>query len=101
MQSLFNKILILFIGLCFASSVLEIDAKECKQNYDKEQHSFISANKTTINHSVKIIKEVAIIKPIRSIFQDEYFFDYQAAKIKAPPPKSQQKLFIKNSSLLI
>ncbi len=101
MQSLFNKILILFIGLCFASSVLEIDAKECKQNYDKEQHSFISADQNTITYPVKIIKEVAIIKPILSIFQVENFFNCQAAKSNAPPPKSQQKLFIKNSSLLI
>lgn len=101
MKLLFSKILILFIGICFVSSILELDVKERKQNYEKEQHSFVSSDKSTINHSVKIIKEEAIVKSILSIFQAEYFLDYQVAKLNAPPPKSQQKIFIKNSSLLI
>ncbi len=101
MKIIISKILLLFIGICFVSSILELEGKECKQNYDKEQHSFISSDKSTSINSIKIIKEVAIIKPILSFLTEAYFFDYQAAKINAPPPKSQQRLFIKNSSLLI
>ena len=37
----------LLTGICYLLQTLELDSNECKQNYEKETHTFISCSKTT------------------------------------------------------
>lgn len=44
-----NFILLLLTSLCYFTFVFEWESKECKQNYAKENHSYISCVKTVDN----------------------------------------------------
>ncbi len=49
MKSKFLKIIILLVGVAYIASACEFDHKEMKQNYEKENHSYITAAKTGVD----------------------------------------------------
>jgi len=94
-------ILLLMTGFVYLLSVLELDSNEYKQNYAKENHTYISCAKTTGNfnfHSVKIFD-------LPVTFSNNYFQCYLeqvTVKISLYPDHSPpDKIFLSYLSLQI
>lgn len=94
-------IILLLTGFIYLFSVLELDSKECKQNYTKENHTYFSYTNTTDNFNFHSVK--TLILPVS--FSNNYFqccFDPVIVKIPqytvhSPP----EKIFLRYLSLRI
>ena len=101
MKHLFLKLLVLVIGFAYTSSVFELDKEECKQNYEKENHSYITCVKTVDNSTSHFDTPLELetffvnIQPVYFVFVKSLAF---SSFINDDPP---DKLYLLHSSLLI
>ena len=61
MKLFLNKILVVIVGVCFLSAYFEFNDAEKKQNYEKETHTYISAEKQAHIFSIKKIEKNPIV----------------------------------------
>ncbi len=101
MKLFLSKILVVIIGVCFLSAYFEVNDAEKKQNYEKETHTYISAEKQTPNFSVKKLDKNPIIFLSFETIISKRFSEEQAAKVYPPPPIITQQLFLRHSVFLI
>jgi hypothetical protein len=95
------KILLLFSAFCYLASVTEFDSHECKQNYARENHSYVNYVPGKENVKVKIqhIKQIAVFP--------EYYTSFYNSVISIPQKKGlldkscTQKIFLLHEALLI
>lgn len=101
MKLFLNKILVVIIGICFLSAYFEFNDAEKKQNYEKETHTSISAEKQTSNFSIKKLdKNPIVFLPFETIIS-KHFSEKQTAKVYPLFPIITQQLFLKYSVFLI
>lgn len=101
MKLFLSKILVLIIGVCFLSAYFEFNDAEKKQNYEKEAHTYISAEKQASNFSLKKLeKNLIVFLPFETIIS-RHFSEKQTAKVYPPPPVITQQLFLRYSVFLI
>ena len=101
MKLFLNKILVAIIGVCFLSAYFELNDVEKKQNYEKESHIYISAEKQTSNFSLKKLEKPPIVFLPFETITSRYFSERQTAKVYPPPPIITQQLFLRYSVFLI
>lgn len=58
MKSFLKYCLIILISICYFNSVFELDSKECRQNYEKETHVYINADKDAKVFTFKSVKQL-------------------------------------------
>jgi len=98
----FLKILLLVIGFAYTSSVLELDAKECKENYQKENHSCIHQDNENNTHCVIKITDSDYWFIAPTVVGNYLFIEIEPAsepiiyQVYSPP-----KLFILHSVFII
>lgn len=101
MKLFLHKILVIIIGVCFLSAYFEFNDTEKKQNYEKETHTYISAEKQTSNCSFKKIDKNSIVFLNFETIISKRFPEKQTAQVYPPPPVITQQLFLKHSVFLI
>ena len=101
MKLFLNKILVVIIGVCFLSAYFEFNDAEKKQNYEKETHTYISAEKQTSNFSIKKLDKNPIVFFKFETVISKRFSEKQTAKVYPPPPVITQQLFLRHSVFLI
>ena len=91
----------LLTGICYLLQTLELDSNECKQNYEKETHSFIDSVRTTTDFSFHSDK--AIDLPFT--FSDFIFrCDFHSQPLQFSflnEPSPPDKIYFRQQSLLI
>ena len=101
MKFFLHKILVVIIGVCFLSSYFEFNDAEKKQNYEKETHTYISAEKQTSNISLKKLDKNPIVFLNFETVISKRFSEKQTVKFYPPPPVITQQLFLRHSVFLI
>ncbi len=101
MKFFLHKILVVIIGVCFLSAYFEFNDVEKKQNYEKETHTYISAEKQAHIFSIKKIEKNPIVFLNFETVISKRFSEKQIAKVYSPPPIITQQLFLKHSVFLI
>ena len=101
MKLFLNKILVVIIGVCFLSAYFEFNDVEKKQNYEKETHTYISAEKQTSNFSIKKLEKDPIVFLKFETVISKRFSEKQTVKVYLPPPIITQQLFLRHSVFLI
>ena len=101
MKFLLHKFLIVLIGVCFLSAYFEFNDAEKKQNYEKETHTPISAEKQTSNFSIKKLEKNLIVILKFETIVSKRFSEKQTAKVYPPFPVITQQLFLRHSVFLI
>ena len=101
MKSFLSKIFVVIIGVCFLSAYFEFNDAEKNQNYEKETHTYISAEKQTSNFSIKKLDKSPIVFLLFETIISKRFSEKQATKVYPRPPIITQQLFLRHSVFLI
>ena len=101
MKLFLHKIIVLVIGVSFLSAYFEFNDVEKKQNYEKEIHTYISAEKQTANFSIKKLEKDPIVFLKFETVISKRFSEKQTAKVYLTPPIITQQLFLQHSVFLI
>lgn len=101
MKLFLKKIFVVLIGVCFLSAYFEFNDAEKKQNYDKETHTSLSAEKQTSKFSIKKLEKKPIIFFKFETIVSKRFSEKQIAKVYLPFPVITQKLFLRHSVFII
>lgn len=93
--------LILLIGFCYLNSVFELDSNECKQNYGKETHSYLSSFTTTDESGVHAEKTVEILTTVSALFLYKSYTEQPPLFSFLVEPSPPDKIYLRYRSLLI
>ena len=92
--------LLLMILFCYLTSAVELDVKESKQNYEKENHSFICSTSDTYQFSHL---EVAAVLPafILSYWFGEQVLQQTYTRLSATELHPPERLYLRYSVFII
>ncbi len=102
MKACLKYCLILFTFICYCSASLELCETEEKQNYEKETHIYLHAEKNNQTFSFKIVKQFDFLLAdiYHHCFIASVYNTYSSLYKNIPPPKLN-KLYLYNAVFLV
>ena len=96
-KSFFKYCLILLTLVGFAASTFELDKEEFKQNFKKEDHTYITSSNSVTAHDFKIDHPAALPVNLISLLVEERFVQQTSSFTLFPDPDPPERLYIRYS----